>query len=203
MVDDRTVPHGRPHGRTIAIAFVSCVAAHAPASVVEYTDFGAWSTAVGAFTTLDFTDLSHSEPVDQQYAALGVTFGETAVGWHNEQTFPLDGHGIRNYPIGASLPIEITFAAPMTEVGVDGGIGGLYGLLLYSGEELVHIGFANLGAPFLGVSSTQPFDRVRVIGELGPTRVDNLYFGQPIPAPGAAVLLLSLAWRGSRRRRVR
>ncbi len=190
--------------RSVAvIAVVSYVAAHVSASVVEYTDFGAWSAAVGTFTTLDFTDLSHNEPVDQQYAELGLTFGNTAVGWHNAQTFPLDGSGIRNYPIGASLPIEITFAALTTEVAVHGGVSGAYLLRLYSGQELIHIGIVPGSEPFLGVSSAQPFDRVSVAGLLGPTGIDNLYFGQPIPAPGAAVLLLSLAWRGSRRRRVR
>ncbi len=190
---------------TAALAAIMTALAGAPAlsSVVEYADFGAWSTAVGTFTTLDFTDLAHGEQVDQQYTALGVTFGNTGVGWHNAQTFPLDGSGIRNYPIGASLPIEITFAAPTTEIGVHGGIGGGYGVLLFSGQALIHTGFADQGQIFVGLTSIQPFDRVLVAGILGPTRIDDLHFGQPIPAPGAAALLLSLAWRGARRRRVR
>ncbi len=185
--------------KTAAIAAVTAVVAAAPAlgSIVEYADFGAWSSAVGIFTTLDFTDLAHGEVVDTQYADVGVTFGGTAVGW-TSISFPLDGHGVLQAP-GAPLGIEVLFAEPRTEFAIHG-LGIQYFVALYAGGIEFHVAASGVFAPFLGIRSTQPFDRVRMFGTLGVVNVDNLHFGAPIPAPAGIAVLLAIGLGGGRRR---
>ncbi len=58
-----------------AVAALTCASAlPAHAGVTEFTDRAEWETAVGAFTTVNFTGFPEFTVITDQYADLGVFF---------------------------------------------------------------------------------------------------------------------------------
>jgi len=198
----RSHQYNRPHHpfSLAALCVASAVAHSAAAAIVVTNDPAEWASQTGSFTTLGFTELAHGEFLTDQYADLGVTFTGTAVGWFSESAFPTDDHGIRGW---TSKVVEAQFAAPRTQLAVE--FAGAVWVLLYLGDEFVAhtpVVAQSWNGPFLGIVSTMPFDRVEMLDPgLGVTLIDNIYFGAPIPAPGALVLIALAGLAGPRRRR--
>jgi hypothetical protein len=169
------------------------------ANVVILTSYSAWSTAIGGGdATLDF--IGQSGLITDQYASLGVHFvpGSTIAispigGGDNWGVIPTFGDGYQStidfdtlqYAVG--IKPKAQFSAALY----------LQGSLVYQSGPLVNAEFQ-----FRGLISTQPFDRV-VFKSLngGPGIIDNIYIGNPIPAPGVAAALAMVAGAAGRRRR--
>jgi hypothetical protein len=168
------------------------------ANVVILSSYSAWSTAIGGGdATLDF--IGQSGLITDQYASLGVhflpgsTIGGTIGGGDNWGVTPTFGAGYQStidfdtlqYAVGVKPASQFSAA--------------LYfqGSLVYQSGPLV-----NAGYQFRGLISTQPFDRV-VFKSLngGPGGIDNIYIGNPIPAPGVAAAIAMVAGAAGRRRR--
>jgi opacity protein-like surface antigen len=170
------------------------------ANVVILTSYSAWSTAIGGGdATIDF--VGQSGFITDQYASLGVhflpgsTIGIAPIGGP-------DGWGITP-TFGAGYQSTIDFDTLQYAFGVKPKgqfTAALYlqGSLVYQSGPLINASFQ-----FRGLISTQPFDRVVFTSiPFGPGTIDNIYIGNPIPAPGVAAALAMVAGAvGHRRRR--
>jgi hypothetical protein len=164
-------------------------------------DFDGWSGDVGAFTTLDFIGLSPNEVLSNQYASLGATFtgfgGWDFGGPFSMTLYPQDGFGF----IGGSV-VEIAFSEPMHAFAAHGG--GFFRFQLFSGAQIFHQTDLFGGSSpnqFGGVTSTQGFDRIRLLEIPGDVvDFDNLYFSNAIPSPAAGAFFVTLLGFSCRRR---
>jgi len=183
---------------TVAIMASTAIYASAHASIVVTTNKDEWLGTATPVTALDFTDLALLEFVTDQYADLGVMFFGTAIGHTGMSLYPSDGHGILGW---THQIIEMEFDAPRTEFAIELGSGSMVLTFYLGGAE---VGIANVSrftSIFWGVFAESGFDRVTLEDQgLGGTAADNIYFGAPIPAPGALVLV-TFAGLVSRRRR--
>ncbi len=169
------------------------------ASITVYQEnFDPWASACGPFTTITFTELPAFTIVTDQYLPLGVDFTDDDLNVTGPTGGYLDGAGVNGLAM-----IEGTFSSSITAVGFHHP--GLVKFRLFLGDTFV--GQTTLlggGGPsfFSGVVSTQPFDRMQLVGLAGqpidPVFVDNMYFST-IPTPGASSVLLSLLVRPRRR----
>jgi MYXO-CTERM domain-containing protein len=175
-----------------AAAVVICVSRDSVAAVQEYTNKAAWQAAAGSYTTIDFTGHPIGTPVVTLYQHLGITFTDGNDFIQNGSIFLNDGWGLDGgfvFPTG----ISFNFSEPRYTIAVDFPTYILF-YLSYKGN-LVHTSswFGGTGpGHFAGLVSSVPFDRVAMwnpIGGNSPTRIDDLFFGPPIPAPGALALL--------------
>ena len=184
-----------PAATIIAITIVN---AHAGADIVVQTfenDKQGWKSAVGEYTTIDFTDLEANQFVGDHYAEHGVDILGFGAHWNG---FLNDGHGIWNW-----YGIEVEFDEPQQWIAVD-----------HPGSLKVHIGFVDgpthFGEPLniggtgnhLGIVTSEPFDKVifdMPVGFAEEVLIDDLHYG--IPAPGALGLLGLTALLGPGRRR--
>jgi len=180
---------------TAAVVAVMSLVIPSSASIVSYTNHAAWSDAAGPATSIFFTEIEGPWVTDQ-YADLGVTF-QNHVLWESFEVFPNDGVGLVANPDFTGF-ITMEFDAPRNSVGVD--IVSPHKLFLYRGDELIGSSILSPHVPFLGVTSTEPFDRV-IVASTGVSVIDNLYFGAPIPAPGALVVVAFAGLMRGRRRR--
>jgi hypothetical protein len=171
----------------------------ASADVAQFqNDKEGWVDAVGEFTTIDFTGFPEFTWITDQYAHLGAHFVDGADQiQHYEEGYPEDGWGI-----DGNSEIRVTFDDPINWVAAH--FPGIHGFDLYQGDELIYTSspFGG-GGPghFGGLLSDEPFDEIRIWDLDGNTNIDNLYFGPPIPAPGALMLLGLGALLPARRRR--
>lgn len=187
----------------IAAVSVAVPLARASASVTLFTSSTDWQSSVAEFTTIGFNDLPNGTFVTSQYAAFGVTFAQgddniTSTDFH---IFPTDGAGL-----DGNLSILLEFDAPMNWLAMDypGGMK----IQLFSGEQTIYTSpFIPPGSGvgnFAGIISTQSFDSALLFDSLPGSDVylDNLYFGAPIPGPGAlpALAIGAMATGGRRRR---
>ncbi len=180
-----------------AVAARTCASVlPAHAGVTEFTDRAEWETAVGQFTTIDFTGFPQGTIITDQYQDLGVVFsdGDDSISFSN--FFQNDGAGLTG---GAFDDIELAFGTPQLWIAVNypGNIQlGLLreGVLIYSSTV-----FSDILGNFAGLLSTEPFD-VALISDPSDDAVviDNLFFG--VPAPGG-LMLFALAGIWPRRRR--
>jgi hypothetical protein len=200
------------HARTLALAasaLVFCLFASATAGFVEYKqDQSGWESAVGRqFTTLDF-NFGQQVLVTDQYLAQGALFTDgNDFTQFNANAFPNDGWGLLGGfgPFGTSQ-ITVQFTQPMHWIAVDHP-GSLY-IELFSGGQMIYSssgsGYQQPTPHFMGIVSDISFDRARIVNPFSTTVfIDNLYFGAPIPAPGAVGLLGALGLLPARRRRMK
>lgn len=180
---------------SLALSVVASLSATMHASIVTTTDPEEWFGTAGPVTALDFTDLALSEFVTDQYTHLGVTFFGTAIG-HQASYFQTDGHGI----LGWTHPlIELEFHAARTEFAIEIASFTME-VHLYLGDSAIgSVNVSSQSGKFRGFTLSEPFDRVHLISQT-VTGIDNLYFGAPIPAP-AALVLVAFAGLVTRRRR--
>ena len=97
----------------------------------------------------------------------------------------------------------MAFDRPRTAIAVDFP-GGVLFQLFYEGEVVYNS--SGIGSPddvnFFGVISDLPFDAAKIRNPAGGGMViDNLFFGNAIPAPGAMALFAVAAITARRRRR--
>jgi hypothetical protein len=82
---------------------------------------------------------------------------------------------------------------------------GVMGFQLYFQEQHIFTSglFDDGGTPgaFAGLLSTEPFDRVVLANTFPEVNIGDLYFGPPIPAPGALAVFAVIAITSPRRRR--
>ncbi len=162
--------------------------------VMEFTDKVAWITAVGQFTTIDFTGFPDGTFITEQYAHLGIHFtdGNDSIdvsGAHVNDGFGLDGNP----------SMHLSFDNPQLWLAVD--YPGSVQIDLFSGNELIHSAlFVGAGVGFFaGLLSTELFDTVVISDPIVPDAfIDDLHFG--VPSPGV-IALLALGGLHYRRRR--
>lgn len=169
------------------------------AEVVILNSYTDWSAALGGGdATIDF--IGQSGFLTDQYASLGAHFlpgsafaAFTGVGdgWAAATTFP-SGNKITldfdSLQYGVGLNPNSLFKASLF----------LDGDLVFSSGQL-----SQTGGVFRGLLSSQPFNRV-VFEAIPATAgsIDNIYVGNPIPAPGAGLVFgLAAAQSIGRRRR--
>jgi hypothetical protein len=185
---------------TIVIAFIMVVTSVASASVTTYTNKAAWESAVGSFTTLDFTGGQHGYPFPPDtYAHLGVTFaGQQMVYWHaGPGGFPNDGQGL----VANNHTLWAYFDTPQHAIAAD--LPGTLNFQLWRDGQLLYTDLFFLD-PFAGLISEEPFDAVFLYRQTSSIFVfiDDLHFGMPlVPAPGALALFGLAALLGTRRQR--
>jgi len=183
---------------TVAIITLALACASAQASLVLTTNKDEWLGTAAPVTILDFTDLSQGEFVTDQYADLGVMFFGTAIG-HTSSIYPSDGHGILGW---THQLIEMEFDAPRTEFAIELGSFTMVMTFYLGGAEVGVANVSNATSLFWGAVLESTFDRVTLENQgLGVTGIDNIYFGAPIPAPGALVLVAFAGLVPRRRRR--
>jgi hypothetical protein len=181
---------------SVFTVFIEC-AGTAAGSVTEYNDRASWEAAVGAFTSIRFTEVPVNVIVTDQYASYGATFTDGDDFSLASAAFINDGTGLHGSPTGS---ISITFAAPQHWIAVDFP-GDIQFALLRAGEVVHTSGLFGVGGVgnFGGLVSTEPFDAVRLYDPFDPVVViDDLHFG--VPAPGALMLLCVAALAPRRRR---
>ncbi len=183
----------------VASASVGLAAAIAHADVVIINSYTTWSSALGGGDAkIDF--IGQSGIISDQYSFLGANFlaGSTAAG----TTGIGDGWGaFPTFPGGNKITID--FATIQYGVGLNP-ISVYKASLYYQGELLYSSGALNVSSGvFRGLLSTSGFDRV-VFEPVGPGvgLIDNIYVGNPIPAPGVGLVLgLAAAQSIGRKRR--
>jgi len=169
--------------------------------MTTYENRAAWEAVTGPYSTITFTELPPLTWLSDQYAPLGVRFtdGSDQI-IHNVNIFS-DNRGLN----GAFDESTLEFDTPMTTLAMDFP-GHLHvklyneGTLIFSSFEFGQSGTGN----FAGLISTQPFDEAFIYDPGGGLFVDNLYFGPPVPGPGALMALaISATLLPGRRRRAR
>jgi len=169
----------------------------AAADLQVFFDYDQWFEAANmTVTEIDFTGFANGTPIIDQYADVGLTLDPWA-NIYQSGTLLNDGWGVQasNVPGGRFRAVldapRYAFAASWS--GDDEPI-------FRMGEEVVAVSDGYAGDPwlFVGYISDEPFDSV----EFWRTPVvDNIWFGAPVPAPGALTLLLTIGL--ARRRRAR
>jgi hypothetical protein len=171
----------------------------AQGGVIEFTDKDEWLAAVGAFTTLAFTEFPDETLITDQYQELGILFtdGNDTITCCDEIQYPNDGSGL--YGNGA---IYLTFFAPQAYIAIDYPYTAAF--RLYSQGELIYSTDFFSGGPgsFAGLLSTDFFDAAVLTFDpiAADIRVDDLNFG--IPAPATISLFGFCALRPRHRRRL-
>ncbi len=179
-----------------AAVFLINAAAPAGTDPNFFIDKAEWQTAVGEFTTIDFTGFAPGTIITDQYQDQGVTFfnGIDTI-FFNSNAFPNDEFGL-----DGNGDIWVQFDQPMHWVGADWS-GSNFQIDLYREGELLSQTFIqsdeNIGN-FLGLYSEVSFDVAVLIDPLNQAEIDDLFFAVPTPAT-LTVLLLPLL-RSCRRR---
>jgi len=191
------------HMNATIFVTIALMASCAAAEVVEYNtdDRDQWFDDVGGpdnVSTVDFTGFPDGMPVDDQWAHLGVHFGDlTFISGKSTTFYPNDGWGAIGYP-----DINITFDQPMQWIAAD--FPGAKKIQLFDENTLIYESsiLGGVGNPhFGGIVSDESFDRVRFFLEDTTVQaIDDLFFGPPIPAPASLAPLAVLLCARSRRR---
>ena len=176
---------------------VMLLSASAHGGVQDFIDKDEWIAAVGAFTTIGFTEFPNGTFVTDQYSDLGILFtdGNDSIVCCSKQTFLEDGAGL-----DGNGDISVAFDTPQLWIGVD--FPGFLDIELYYQGELFHTGIFGFGGVgnFGGILSSRPFDAA-VIAEVGglEAEIDDLHFGVPTPGTFALLALGALCMRRPRR----
>jgi hypothetical protein len=165
----------------------------------------AWESVTGSWDTLDFTGFQPGQHLTDEYEAeFGVVFTDTThqVFLEDHEGFPNDGWGLKTGTFAQYIQFDL--ADPIDAIAFFHP--GSLSITLWLGDELVGQGgdyFAGYGN-FYGITSTTPFDRVRIDDEAGIGFVDDIRLGMAVPGPGAlATLAVGLFGSGRRRRLTR
>jgi hypothetical protein len=177
-----------------AIATVGVTATSSDGEVTLYEDFAEWQAATGSIVSIDFTDLPQFTFVTDQYADQGVIFtdGDDII-FGPSPTFPSDGFGI-----DGQGEFNLQFSSPQAWIGTHlVGTGQLQ--LFYLGTLIFTSNPYDDNTGFVGFTSTELFDAVRIFDDDPSVVFDNLHFG--VPGPGALPPLALAGLMGARRRR--
>lgn len=177
----------------------------AQAALVNYSDFGSWSSAVSGTTTVTIPEppggFENFLNGSVQYG--GVTFTSDLT--QNDGSFFNVGLGYSGSPpvLSAQQPdynlvnILITLAGPVTAFSLNFGtfVGDDVTFLLSNGHSITMSSTANLylTADFFGVTDETPFSTVLVTSTDEALHLNNLQFGSAvsaIPEPSTWALLL-------------
>jgi len=188
--------------RLLPILALLTAASVSNAGVVEFEneqrpDFFAAVGGEENVSTVDFTGFEDFTPITDQWAHLGVHFsGFVVTSGPGFVLFPNDGWGVRGEP-----DINVTFDEPINWIAAD--LPGQTEIELYADDQLIYASTPlGLGGPgnFGGLISDQPFDRARFFSPGSHAEfLDDLFFGPPIPTPGA-LAVLGVAFMSHRRR---
>lgn len=173
--------------RFLAPLSLVALSAFGRADFSYYYDQSSWESAVSyTDTTLDFTDLPTGTTVTNQYAGRGMVVDGAYAGI---------GDGAACHDSGSlAVPYGTTirFTAPTTAFGIL--FPGEAAFQLYKNEVPVgdYMGFVGAGTGFfLGITSTDTFDRVDLIdpsGVYGIT-IDDMQYVQSVPEPTSLAAL--------------
>jgi hypothetical protein len=170
----------------LLLTFLALPSQCAEATVIPYTNKASWQSAAGAYTTIDFTGYPDGTIIADLYAPLGIHFtdGIDQI-WNNGNAFPNDAWGLN----GAFDSTTVEFDVPIHSIAID--FPGIARIKLYSEGRLIYTSpeFAGIVGVFGGLISTEPFDKAVLYDPFGGFFVDTLYFGPPIPVPGALAIL--------------
>jgi len=171
----------------LACSGACCVGAGLRADVIEYLDKAEWELAAGDYTTIDFTGFADGTKITDQYADLGVLFGDEVIVYNPAFQDDWGLFGIHE----PGFAIDIWFGESVTGIAAD--FLGDVVIELYSGGELVYTSsYFGYYSKFGGVVSAEPFDAARILdpfGGGGGAEIDSLYFGPPIPGASALGLV--------------
>ena len=163
--------------------------------VEEFTNKDEWISAVGQFTTIDFTGFPDGTFITDQYADLGILFTDGNDSIDVSGIHVNDGWGLDGNP-----DIHLSFDTPQAYLAVH--FPGDVQIDLFSGDIFLHSSVFIAGGVgnFGGLISSQLFDAV-VISDpvLGDVFIDDLHFGVPAP-PTLALLALASLFSPRRRR---
>ena len=176
----------------VGLALVGVRSTHG--GVEEFTNRSAWETAVGPFTTVDFTGFGAGTFITDQYADLGILFTDGNDSISFTPSFVNDGVGL-----DGNGDISLWFENPQAWIGVD--FPGFLTIELFIGETLIHMaefGFGGTGN-FGGLISISRFDKAVLIDPGSEAAIDDLHFG--VPATGSLALFGVAALIRRRRRR--
>jgi MYXO-CTERM domain-containing protein len=182
-----------------AVMILTCAATSARGEVREYTDYDEWRSAVGHFTTIQFTEYPPGTIVTDQYADLGILFTDGNDVILERSYFLNDGFGLWGPGFD---DVTVEFDSARTAIAVH--YPGIVRFDLYRADELIYTSsiFDDIISNFAGLLTTEPFDAALIYDPTGNgVAIDDLHFGPPIPAPGALGLLGFAALAGRRRRR--
>jgi len=186
------------------LPMVACVfACTTSADVIRFDDEDRddWESAVGSFTTIDFAEHPEFTVLTDEYADLGLVFGDPGALVLESNVFPPDEHGIRSADGG----LELLFDGPRNALGIT--FPGGARIRLYLSDRLVGgpISFDAMSfGDFGGLISTEAFDRVEIVGfepDEDPIFLGDIYFGPVVPAPSAWVVMAGGLVAGRRGRR--
>lgn len=159
----------------------------------------AWTSAAGSYTTITFTGYPANTIITTQYQPLGVMFldGTDRIS-ASSGLYPNDGFGLN----GAFDESTLVFSTPIHSIAVDhpGSVQiDLYfqGSMFYSSIVFYSQGIGG----FAGLVSDQPFDKAFISDPNSGLFIDDLHFGPPVPAPPAALVMLTGATLLGRSRR--
>jgi hypothetical protein len=172
----------------------------AEGAVTIYTNKSNWQNNVGTSSAITFAEFGVPTGtwLKEQYSSLGVHFTDGSDQFYNNTNIFADGWGLN----GALNESTIGFDSPVTTIALD--FPGTVQVELYLKGQLLYtsplLGSTPTGN-FRGLVSTDPFDKVILDDPLSGLVIDNLYFGPPIPAPGALAIFAASALLGKSRRR--
>jgi hypothetical protein len=182
---------------TVALAFL--ILTHPSfATITNYTNKQSWQNAVQkSFVTIDFTGYPHLTPLNNQYESIGVLFTDGDDRFRQHSGFLNDGHGMfANY--WSSI---IEFAEPQYAFAVEHLASTRFELFYHGAsiglsQQFIQAGFFH----FSGITSTQPFDKIRIYNPLGDdTNVDDMHFST-VPGAGTIPVFGVLLLKQRRRR---
>jgi len=194
-------------GMVMAVALsTGIIAVPASAALTEYRGVetqAAWESAVGSWQTMDFTGFAPGQHLTDEYEAeFGVVFTDPTnfVDLESQNIYPNDGWGLVTGTFAQYIEFElgepidaIAFFHPGSLI-----------VTLWLGDDLVGQGGDAHPAPgnFFGITSTMPFDRVRIDDQAGIGFVDDIRRGMAVPGPGVLAMLVGgLLGPGGRGRR--
>ncbi len=187
-------------GSAMAVLF----AAPASAALTHYRGVetqSAWESVAGSWGTLDFTGFQPGQHLTDEYEAeFGVVFTDTTnyVDLEDPFGYPNDGWALVTGTFAQYIQFDL--ADPIDSIAFFHP--GRLTITLWLGDELVGQGGDYLAGPgnFYGITSTTPFDRVRIDDEADIAFVDDIRLGMAVPGPGAlATLAFGLLGSGRRR----
>jgi len=173
----------------------------ANAEVTRYINKLNWQTAIGSHVAVTFQGFEKHTVITEQYSSLGVLFGDGNDAIRMSPSLLNDGVGLSSNDSIYGI-ITMQFTQPIHAVACE--FLGDIDMQLYSNGELIYQSsvFDTVQSRFGGLISSAPFDKAIIRDPSDSVVViDDLYFGPPIPAPGALALLGLAAMVGPRRRR--
>jgi len=167
------------------------------ADLYVYFDYDEWFAAANTeVTEIDFTGFAFGTPITDQYADVGLLLDPWA-NIYQSGNLHNDGWGVHADAVPGGR-FQAVLDAPRYAFAASWS--GSDAPIFRMGEEVVAMSDDYGGSPwlFVGYISDEPFDSVEFW--ITPS-VDNIWFGAPVPAPGALTLVLTIGI--ARRRRAR